>query len=341
MSYRQVVGSVICALLLAGDVRVAAQTATPSLSRARDLYLAADYDAALAALGEVRAGSPDYLEGATYRVFCLLALGRTPDATREIEAIVATDPFYLPPESMASPRIREVFRTTRRAALPSIASRDYDRAKAAFNRRETASTAMFEGVLRLLADPDFDSPLARDLRVLAEGFRDLSREFAAPAAAAAAAPASPGAPPASAAPAAPAGAAAGQPVRAAATGEPAPSAAAARQGVPSAGAPPGDTPAREGDPGVVPPVALDQPMPRWIPPSRSTDRQQTFQGVLEVLIDAKGAVTSAVVREGIHPQFDAELVKLARSWRFRPATRGGTPTPYLKVVLVRLNPSLR
>jgi TonB family protein len=129
-------------------------------------------------------------------------------------------------------------------------------------------------------------------------------------------------------------------VRGAATGEAA-QAAAARPGVPAAGAPPSDTPAREGDPGVVPPVALDQPMPRWIPPSRSTDRQQTFQGVLELLIDAKGTVTSAVVREGIHPRFDAELVKLARGWRFRPATRDGAPTPYLKVVLVRLNPSLR
>lgn len=88
-------------------------------------------------------------------------------------------------------------------------------------------------------------------------------------------------------------------------------------------------------------MAIDQPMPRWIPPSGSPDRRQTFEGILELRIDARGTVTSALVREGIHPQFDAELIRLARGWRFRPATRNGVPTAYLKIVLIRLNPSGR
>ena len=100
----------------------------------------------------------DRTEIGTYEVFCLLALGLTDDANRAIAAVVATDPFYQPAESVASPRVRAVFKEARRDALPSVAQREYTVAKAAFDRKDPGSTALFERLLRLLDDPDRKDP---------------------------------------------------------------------------------------------------------------------------------------------------------------------------------------
>ena len=282
-----------------------------SLTRARALYLAADYEQTLEVLGQFSGGAaPEQLEIAAYRVFCLVALGRTEEATRAIESMVAADPFYQPPETLASPRIRKVFGDTRRAALPTIARREYATAKAAFDRKDPGSTALFERLLTLLADPDLEGPESADLRTLADGFRELSLAFHVPEPVAI------------------------EPLRAAAP--PVPQAPG-----PSVGSSPApvSAPAREGDPGVTPPVTLSQALPLWIPPSRGTDRQQQFDGILEVLIDQRGLVTTATLRASVHPQYDAELLKLARSWKFKAATKDGVPVPYLKVVRIRLRPS--
>jgi TonB family protein len=313
-----------CALALCCGLWGTVVLGQSTLEHARDLYLSADYDQALALLGQLRAESQaQKTEIAAYQVFCLMALGRLPEATRAIEAIVAADPFYQPPDTIASPRIRSVFRDTRRAALPAVAQRDYSAAKAAFDRKDPASTAMFERVLTLLRDPDLDTPASADLRVLADGFRELSRTFSTP-----------------------------KPV------EPTPAAVATapetpRQAPPTtpqppasqAGPPPAEpgslTPAREGDPGVTPPLAIAQPMPPWTPPSRGLERQQQFNGILELLIDERGVVREATLRKSVHPQYDDELLRAARTWRFRPASKDGKPTPYLKIVQISLRPAGR
>jgi TonB family protein len=100
-------------------------------------------------------------------------------------------------------------------------------------------------------------------------------------------------------------------------------------------------PAREGDPGVVPPVAISQDMPRWSPPSAGIERLRAYQGVIEVVIDARGAVTAATIRASVHPQYDAELLRMARTWKFKPATKNGKPLAYAKLVEVRLQPPAR
>jgi TonB family protein len=390
MSYRPALLIALAVLLLAQAFVPATAAAQSSLAQARDLYLAADYEAALAALGNLRPSGSEATEAGTYKVLCLLALGRTPEATREIEAIVATDPFYQPPDTMASPRVRDVFRQARLKVLPGVAQREYAAAKAAFDRRDPAAATMFERVLALLDEPGLlYSPTAADLRLLAAGFRDLSREFSAskrpdtaaptstaqapvepaatpPSAAAPATsvqPAAPSpasvlpasaptaaAPPADAAastatPAAPAvsGAsradtpaeAASKPAAPESTASPTPTAPAPRRSASTAAV---EAPAHEGDPGVTPPVAIEQPMPRWIPPAGSTARRQQFEGVLELLIDARGAVANATLRTGVHPEFDQELLTVARTWKFKPAMRGGVPTPYVKYLQVRLSP---
>lgn len=365
MSYQQAFRTTLANLLVAGALS-APLAAQPSLARARDLYVAADYEGALAALGDLRPSDAEATEAGTYKVLCLLALGRSIEATREIESIVATDPFYQLPDTMASPRVRDVFRQTRLKALPAVAQREYTEAKAAFDRRDPEAARMFERVLALLDEPGLlYSPTAADLRLLAAGFRDLSREFAAqkprtvpvsptPQPATQAAAAQPTAvPPAETRPAAPAPTDPALPPRAAPvasavsepdspapqspapTEEPASSSAA---GTSKARTPRTDAPAHEGDPGVTPPVPILQPMPRWIPPTGSTARREQFEGILELLIDARGSVAHAVLRTPVHPEFDNELLKVARTWTFKPATRAGVPTPYVKFLQVRLSP---
>lgn len=367
MSYRQAFRTTLAMLLVAGALS-APLLAQPSLAHARDLYVAADYEGALAALGDLRPSDGEATEAGTYKVLCLLALGRSLEATREIESLVATDPFYQLPDTMASPRVRDVFRQTRLKALPAVAQREYTEAKAAFDRRDPEAAKMFERVLALLDEPGLlYSPTAADLRLLAAGFRDLSREFAAQKAQAA--PASPPSPQAAAQAAAtrptdvpsaetrpaapPADAAAATAPRAApaasatpapnptapqstaSTEEPAPPSTAGGSNARTARA---DAPAHEGDPGVTPPVPIAQPMPRWIPPTGSTARREQFEGVLELLIDARGSVAHAVLRMPVHPGFDDELLKVARTWTFKPAMRAGVPTPYVKFLQVRLSP---
>jgi hypothetical protein len=340
MSYRQAFRTTLGILLVAGALS-APLVAQPSLAHARDLYVAADYEGALAALGDLRPSDGEATEAGTYKVLCLLALGRSLEATREIESIVATDPFYQLPDTMASPRVRDVFRQTRLKALPAVAQREYTEAKAAFDRRDPEAAKKFARVLALLDEPGLlYSATAADLRLLATGFRDLSREFAAqkpqavPADTAVTAPG-----------AAPVTSAAPEP-NAPEPNAPAPQSAAsaeepAAQPAPVTGnvrTPRADAPAHEGDPGVTPPVPIVQPMPRWIPPTGSTARREQFEGILELLIDARGSVAHAVLRTPVHPEFDDELLKVARTWTFKPATRAGVPTSYVKFLQVRLSP---
>jgi TonB family protein len=159
-----------------------------SINAARDLYTAAAYEDALALLDRLkasahRADDSRYID--QYRAFCLLALGRTTDAERAIEAVVSAAPQYRPSESDASPRVRLAFRDVRRRMLPGIIEQRYAEAKAAFDRKETAvARNRFRQLLDLLNDPDIASaasqPPLSEIRTLAMGFRDLSASGPAP-----------------------------------------------------------------------------------------------------------------------------------------------------------------
>ena len=272
-------------------------------------------------------------------MFCLLALDRRPEAQTAIEAIISSNPFYQPSEMLASPRIQAVFREVRRGLLPSIVQRSYSEAKAAFDRKDPGAPLQFERLLTLLQDPDLATqPGLTDLRTVAIGFRDLSK-----AAAAAAPPGTPAKPsPAGLEPSPPAAAGVSRPPT-----QPAP-AAAAKAGQPAArptpavagrvGQPPVPTAppvADAGDITVTPPVVMSQPMPRWVPPRRS-EGQQEFAGLLELLIDERGNVARATISKPIHPTYDSDLLKAARTWKYTPASRDGVPVSFLRVVQIRL-----
>lgn len=56
---------------------------------------------------------------------------------------------------------------------------------------------------------------------------------------------------------------------------------------------------------------------------RAERREFVFE--VDVRVDNTGVVTKADVIAEITPEFEATLVKMVRSWKFQPGTRGGTP----------------
>lgn len=173
-----------CLLLLTTPVLRGQET----IDAARQLYVTANYEEALGVLSRLESPSnppADRLAIDQYRAFCFLALGRTVEAERAIEAVLSADPLYRPADADASPRLRSAFASVRQRILPALVQREYAHAKAAFDRQEFATAAIeFERVLRGLDDSALadgaGNPQFADLRTLAAGFRDLSVRAATP-----------------------------------------------------------------------------------------------------------------------------------------------------------------
>jgi len=311
MRYPVILGLIAWSIVLASDVR-----AQDPLAHAKDLYLSAAYDEALVLLEQLKSqpAPPSGTEIEQYRVFCLLALERSDEARKAIEDIVTADPFYRPSETQTSPRIRSVFQETRKKLLPSVIQRKYAEAKTSFEKKDPKAVTQFEQLLMLLDDPDLmATPQLSDLRTVANGFRDLSKAMAS------ATPPTP-APPV--------------PVSTPSPAPPSPVVAAAQASAVDA---PGE-PAGDPSLGFTPPVVVSQPIPQWIPPN-TIDRLTAFRGLIEVAIDENGRVTSATVQQSVHPLYDQKLLAMARTWKYKPATRNGIPTASIKVVEIRLQPS--
>jgi protein TonB len=168
---------------------LAGLTAGPALAQesfqtVKSLYAAAAYEDALAALTRLQGLDDKDLnpEVAQFRVFCLIALGRTTEAEKAIQSLVTANPMYVPDAADVPPRILEFFVSTRRQLLPDIAKRLYADAKAALGRKEREQAiAGFASLVRLVDGADSTSPGAlTELRLLAEGFLDLSRAIPEP-----------------------------------------------------------------------------------------------------------------------------------------------------------------
>ena len=295
---------VALALLVAAMVSIPTRAAD-SLSEARDLYAAAEYEVALKLLDQMQPGShaPDERRAIEqYRAYCLLALGRSADAEQAIEAVVAATPLYKPSGADASPRVRTAFAEVRRRVLPGIIQEKYAAAKMAFDRKNfSVAASLFTEVVDAMADLDVadivKQPPLSDLRMLASGFRDLSMSAAAP-------------PPV--------------PVRPTATPEPAmlvtpaPAAVVAPDRIYAAT-----------DTQVVPPTAIKQTMPSF-----SSQLSVFSRGVLELVIDEDGVVESAAMREPVNPRYDPQLLIAAKTWLYRPALLNGKPVKYRKMIQI-------
>jgi hypothetical protein len=162
----------------------AASPIAGSITAARELYAAARYEEALAVLDELGASSAtlpaDRRAIEQYRSLCLLALGRGEEAEAAIASVVRVDPFYLPGEAEASPRVRTTFADVRQRLLPDLAAARYAEAKEAYDRKAFDEAASrFRELVMLLDDPQMNGRLP-DMRTLAAGFVELATAAAEP-----------------------------------------------------------------------------------------------------------------------------------------------------------------
>ena len=290
---------------------LAAGRATPALAQdgplavARDLYASARYDEALAMLNGVRqqeSANPVNLRSIEqYRSLCLLALGRGSEAEAAIAVVVASDPMYQPTETEASPRVRTAFSEVRQRQLPDIARTRYASAKSAFDRKDYQSAEQqFRELLRLIDDPDMGGRLG-DLRLLVNGFVDLSTASAAP-------------PP-----------------------EPAKPEPRREETAPAPVAPTAPDPQRVfsmDDDGVAVPTPIRQDVPR-VP--AQVANQTRDRGILEIVIDEQGRVINATIRVSLHPIYDAQILVAAREWKYSPALVNGRPVKFRKTIQITVS----
>lgn len=316
----------------------AARMAVDELTAIRELYALASYEAALARL-DAAAGSVSPEKAAQYRALCLLGLSRTVEAERAIERLVLDQPGYAMPEQEVSPRLVTMFRDTRMRVLPATARARYTEAKAAYDRQQYPQAVRgFRDVQVLLSDAEFVGSVEglRDLRVLSEGFLGLAEAEVARSsrpAAVASAPLPGNSAPVVATPA-PARAAAAAPREGTTT------VATAVEAAPPA-AEPAASPATgliysDADADVEPPLEVARRLPYWDPPGALA--RMEFRGQLEVVVSESGEVAEARLVQPVHPQYDSPLIDATTRWRFRPATRGGTPVPYRKTFEIVLSP---
>jgi len=304
----RVLGFLAAGLVLLAPASAAAQD---SLSSARDLYASAAYEDALAVLNrlpETNRSQDDVRAIEQYRAFCLLALGRTAEAERAIEALIAGEPNFHPADSDVSPRVRAAFADVRRRMLPGMIQQKYTEAKATYDRKNfLAASQAFKQVLDMMNDPDAvaasKQPPLSDLKTLAMGFRDLATNAAEP-------------PP--------------LPAERVKVDAPPPPAAAPL--------PPPAVPNiySAADTNVLPPVVILQELPAY--PGQVVVGKI---GMIEIVIDENGQVETAMMRKSVSPTYDALALAAAKTWRYRPAVLNGIPVRYRKAVQVTVRPQGR
>ena len=289
-------------------------SAQEPLTKAKALYETAKYEEALTVLAPVH--EP---EAQQYRALCMLALGRTQDASGEVDSLIASAPTFEPSAEDVPPRFVSLVSDAKKRLLPRIARKTFAEAREQFKSGDRAEALKkFDLVVTLASTGAFkDTSDADDLRTLASGFIELARASA-PARPAPTTPVPAPEPPkvAEATPAAPpvsTPAAARAPARAAA---PAPSATA-----PQASA------------DVRQPVAVRQTIPA-IPSSISGQGSPTASVKVEIGTD--GHVVNASMQKSAHPLYDRLVLQAAREWLYTPATLNGRPVPSEKIVTIQL-----
>lgn len=331
--------SVVLALVLAASLATSA-SAQPTLQSALALYAAASYDDALRsldALGEGTLDASDRAVVAQHRMLCLMALGQTEAAEAAAAAVIEHQPTFTLSAREASPRVRALFEAQRQRLVPARARKAYAEAKQAYDAGAFAEARDgFTTLAAWLAADEvsgLDASLA-DLRTLTDGFAALSaaaleRQSAArDLATVQAAMAAVRDPRPLAAPPAPLDSGAAQAVAAA----PAATAPAPVAG----GAPPPFTPLDIytydwRSPDVVPPTPIDQPLSGWWG-SMGEPAPGTRLGVVDVTVDATGRVTDVAIYQSVNRVYDAVLLESVRRWKYQPATRGGRPVKYRRVM---------
>jgi TonB family protein len=87
------------------------------------------------------------------------------------------------------------------------------------------------------------------------------------------------------------------------------------------------------DANVVPPSIVRQQLPPF-----HRKPLMPMAGVIEVVINESGEVETATIRTPIEPVYDNQALAASRAWRYKPATKDGTPVKFRKLVQVRIQP---
>lgn len=320
-------------LIVASAVSFPASAGAADLDLARTRYEEAAYEDALKILDGVEASSAsERVQLEQYRALCHIALGHTEEAERAVVALVEADPTYLPPTSIASPKVLSIVEEARRRHIPVVARKLLDSGRAAFAEKNmTLARQQFSLLLKLLDEPAMaDRPEQADFRTLAQGFVTL-----------AAAPASSGTAPATGAPPTNGTLSAnGAPPATASSAAPPPTAPRAANGAPPPPTAPRSADAatpRPAPPLLTPAEPLDETLPQWRPPNRTIGGSE-YEGSLKLEIGPDGRVKSATILEPSHPLYDATLLGAAKRWRYKPATLDGTNVESERIIAIRLRP---
>ena len=99
----------------------------------------------------------------------------------------------------------------------------------------------------------------------------------------------------------------------------------------------GSAEATPGASDYVAPIPVREELPPWTPPDSQAMRTE-YNGLLQLAIGEDGKVRSATMVKGSHPLYDAAIMRAARLWIYKPATRGGKPVASFKNIQVRLVP---
>ena len=299
------------AILVAASALVSASAGAGDIDLAKSRYEEAAYEDALKILDGVEpASANERVQVEQYRALCHIALGHTEQAERAVIALVDADPTYLPPTTIASPRVLAIVVETRRRHIPEVVRRLLDSGRAAFAEKNMVLAAgQFSLLLKLLDDAAMaDRPERADFRTLAQGFAALASSPA-PAASTSSTAATPEAAATSSTAATPGSAPGGQ-------------AAASRPAAPRS---------------LTPAVPLQETLPLWRPPNQTIGHNE-YSGSLRLQIGADGRVKSATMVKPSHPLYDAALLGAAKTWRYKPATQDGVNTESERVIAIRLRP---
>jgi hypothetical protein len=265
----------LAATLLLASASLVVRADDDPLTTAKSLYQSASYQDALAALSNLPTGA-NLDEADKYRALCFLGLNRSQDAEHALEQLVTRRPLYkLDP--FDSPKLVATFHDVRTKVLPAVARTLYGTAKASFDANKWSAASMqFNDLLSLLSQPEItDQPALADLKLLADGFARLSA----------------------------------QQLKVQQSEPPRP-VERPRVDVPSESKPTVNVQRiySVDDMDVVAPVGVLQVMPNWSPSAADT---RTFSGVIEIVVDERGAVVSANILQSVSPAYDRSLVAAA------------------------------
>lgn len=86
---------------------------------------------------------------------------------------------------------------------------------------------------------------------------------------------------------------------------------------------------------VRPPTTIAQTLPAWVAPN-GLPASRTFRGLLAVVVGEDGLVHSADIVAPSFAGYDALLVSAAKRWRYEPAVKDGRPVRFRKLIEVHL-----